>query len=377
MLFIDHPARLVTISILLFLCFQYTGAQNLIPDSSFENNKYIPIEFSAIHSSNSWSAPSMGTTDLFCKCSKKKQVYSLVNVPQNPMGYQEPHSGTCYGGIFAFSHGNYREYLQTPLKAALEKNKTYRFSMYLSMADYSRTSLDQLGVCFLNAKGSYTTSNVITDLDPVYIQLENAIAKDVTSWHRVAVTYKAHGGEKYLLIGSFDIYKLSRTKLKVPKDIKSRINQSSERDAYYFMDDASLFETAPTEQADSMMNPEAIDRIIPDSALVMENVQFQSNEATLLPSSYPELDQLAEYLRKNAQSLVEIGGHTDNSGNEKRNKQLSEERAKTVSEYLISKGIAKERISYRGYGSTKPIAPNETEEGKQKNRRVEFIITKK
>jgi hypothetical protein len=74
----------------------------------------------------------------------------MVNVPQNPMGYQEAHTGTCYAGIFAYSHGAYREYMQTRLSEPLEKNKTYLFSMYISLADYSRAAIEQLGVCFLS-----------------------------------------------------------------------------------------------------------------------------------------------------------------------------------------------------------------------------------
>ena len=72
---------------------------------------------------------------------------------------------------------------------------------------------------------------------------------------------------------------------------------------------------------------------------------------------------------------IEIGGHTDNSGIEKDNISLSENRAKSVYDYLISKGIAADRLSYKGYASTKPLSDNKTAEGKAKNRRTEFIVT--
>src|SRR5688500_16990450 len=118
----------------LFYCLllgrYHSGSQNLIPDSSFENNKFVPLEFSAINASNFWSIPTRGTSDLFCKCDRKTKIladkaYSLVDVPQNPMGYQFPNSGKCYAGFFAHAHGEYREYLQTPLTRSLEKGKTY------------------------------------------------------------------------------------------------------------------------------------------------------------------------------------------------------------------------------------------------------------
>ena len=71
---------------------------------------------------------------------------------------------------------------------------------------------------------------------------------------------------------------------------------------------------------------------------------------------------------------IEIRGYTDNTGDELKNKMLSEGRAKAVVDYLVSKQIDRDRLSYKGLGSKQPIASNKTEEGKQKNRRVEFII---
>ena len=73
---------------------------------------------------------------------------------------------------------------------------------------------------------------------------------------------------------------------------------------------------------------------------------------------------------------IEISGHTDNSGNEANNLRLSGARAKSVADYLIGKGINKERIKIKGYGSSQPIAENKSEEGRAKNRRVEFKILK-
>lgn len=361
-----------------------TKAQNLIPDSSFEVNKFIPMDFSAVNASNSWSIPSWGTSDLFCKCDKKtkelsEKIYSQVDVPQNPMGYQNPHSGICYAGLFVFSHGNYREYLQTPLKEPLEKNKTYLFTMYVSLADYSCTSIDKLGVCFLTKKADYRASDVITDLIPVYTNIEHEIGNEIKNWHRVSVTYKSLGGELYLLFGSFEITKIKKTKLKVPKEIKSRINHGIERDAYYFIDDVSLIETHINEESDTITNTEQTytNKISLDTLLVLRNVLFQTNETVLLLPSYSELDLIAEYLKGKPLFKIEIFGHTDNSGNETKNKTLSTGRAKAVGDYLTSKGIDKTRINYNGYGSSKPIATNGTDEGKQQNRRVEFIINKK
>ncbi len=364
--------------LLLLLFVSFARAQNLIPDSSFENNKAIPVDFSAINSSNSWNMPTQGTTDLFCMSNLRKQKkYSMVDVPQNPMGFQFAHSGTCYAGLFAFSHDDYREYLQTPLLTPLEKGKTYLFSMYISLADYASTCIDQLGVCFLTDKVKYSMSNVITDLNPVYINI-TAIGKDVKQWHKVSLTYKAQGGESYLLLGSFEIKTIKKTKFKAPKEVKSRINQTSERDAYYFIDDVSLAETTVVvkEEPPVVVKTEldTLEKIPADTALVLKNVLFKSGKAIPLPSSYADLDKIVDYLNKNSNLRIEISGHSDNTGSEPINQKLSAERAKAVADYLIKKHVDRQSIITAGYGSTKPLVPNDTEEHKQQNRRVEFVL---
>ena len=95
-----------------------------------------------------------------------------------------------------------------------------------------------------------------------------------------------------------------------------------------------------------------------------------------MPTSFFELDKLVQYLTTSSNTTIKISGHTDNTGNQDQNKILSEARAKAVADYLIIKGIDKTRISFIGYGGLKPIATNDTDNGKKQNRRVEFIINK-
>ncbi len=106
----------------------------------------------------------------------------------------------------------------------------------------------------------------------------------------------------------------------------------------------------------------------------LRNLFFDFNKATLRPESYPELKQLATFLRNHPEIKIEIVGHTDNVGSWEYNKKLSEARAKAVADYLIKLGIPASRIKYRGASYDEPIADNSTEEGREKNRRVEIII---
>jgi outer membrane protein OmpA-like peptidoglycan-associated protein len=117
-----------------------------------------------------------------------------------------------------------------------------------------------------------------------------------------------------------------------------------------------------------------LQKIKPGQTIVLNNVFYESNLYSLKETSKTELNLVADLLLKNPTLKIEIGGHTDNTGNENHNKILSEKRAKSVFDYLKSKGIDESRITYKGYASSKPVADNDTEEGKAQNRRTEIIV---
>lgn len=106
----------------------------------------------------------------------------------------------------------------------------------------------------------------------------------------------------------------------------------------------------------------------------INNLFFDVGKYSLRKESYNDLNRLVKILNDNASMQIEIQGHTDNQGSEDTNNKLSNNRAKAVYDYLISKGINASRLTYKGYGESKPIASNETSSGKQLNRRVEFLI---
>ncbi len=119
-----------------------------------------------------------------------------------------------------------------------------------------------------------------------------------------------------------------------------------------------------------------MERIKAGNKVKLNNIFFDTNKFELLPQSIIELNLLTDLLKVNPTMEVEIEGHTDNVGALKDNQALSENRAKSVFTFLIENGIAKKRLTYKGYGETKPNADNNTDEGRQLNRRTEFIITK-
>jgi len=118
--------------------------------------------------------------------------------------------------------------------------------------------------------------------------------------------------------------------------------------------------------------------VLTDSNIqIMDKVQFETGSDKLLPVSYPLLDQVADVMVGNPQiELVEIQGHTDSTGSAAINRTLSKGRAESVRKYLAGKGVAKGRLTAKGFGPDVPLADNGTSEGRDINRRVEFKIVK-
>jgi len=124
------------------------------------------------------------------------------------------------------------------------------------------------------------------------------------------------------------------------------------------------------------LQPIGVATIAPNATIVLNNIFFDFDKATLKPESAPELDRLIAMLKEKSTMEVEISGHTDNIGPAAYNLSLSERRAKTVVAYIVRGGIPKERLTVQFFGETKPTDTNETKEGRSKNRRVEFLILK-
>lgn len=121
----------------------------------------------------------------------------------------------------------------------------------------------------------------------------------------------------------------------------------------------------------------ALDRVEVGAKVILKNIFFEFGKSNLKPESYVELDNVVTLLENNETIRLEISGHTDNIGSLKSNTKLSEARAKSVVNYLVSKGINPSRLEYKGYAYTQPVAPNSTEAGRAQNRRVEFKVLSK
>jgi outer membrane protein OmpA-like peptidoglycan-associated protein len=109
----------------------------------------------------------------------------------------------------------------------------------------------------------------------------------------------------------------------------------------------------------------------PPPPFVLNGIVFDTGRATIRPESFPRLDIIVDYMTHKKSARLEISGHTDNVGKPKANKVLSQKRAQACRTYIISKGVDASHLSAAGFGDERPIAPNDSDENRQKNRRIE------
>ncbi|MEB1529498.1 OmpA family protein [Xanthomonas sp. WHRI 7945] len=134
-----------------------------------------------------------------------------------------------------------------------------------------------------------------------------------------------------------------------------------------------IAETKPFQATAKLLPADALQQQLASAGKVAIQVNFASDAAQILPDSKPQLDQVRQLLQTDPALRLAVNGHTDDSGDAAHNKSLSEARASAVVAYLTGAGIAADRLHAAGFGQEQPIAPNTTEEGKARNRRVELV----
>lgn len=335
--------------------------KNLVPNGSFENYRK---KSENIRQAIPW------------------QGIASIDFYQNPLTndttvQKGAFEGYCYAGL-RFQK-KYKEFLQVKLVEPLHRGTTYEFTMYLKLAFWSNATVKSFGALF--TKGGY-----LKPADAVKANMVDSVSKKGGlmkgfQWFRVHGFYKADGGEKFVTIGNFAP--------DVKKDMQ-RMNllKLGFKEAYYFVDDISLYKSKEEEekveveivgpsrqnQEDSTLQVKKDIQV--GEKVALKNIFFENGKYYLLPESYSELNKLAQYLLKNPSIQIQINGHSDNAGLKYKNQKISELRAREVFEYLIKKGV-QNKLYFKGFGSTQPVADNNTDEGRAKNRRVEFEIIKK
>lgn len=361
---------------------------NLVPNPGFEESVRTfcswtqdPAKFNA--NMTGWNSPTQTTPDHF---STKNDSECWAHPAKHSGGKQSTHAGQAMAGIKVYGKGNtptyWHEYLQTQLPVPLEAEKRYIAECWVLRSARSNEASNNIGIALLD------TAVSTRDCLPLYItphvNEENLIKG---GWQKVGGVFDATGKEQYLLIGNF-----------YGDEVTTHERQpEGERGAYYYIDDVNV-RLAPPGTALTPKPKQSVPpppkKIVPDHASTktvdihevepavgtrvrLDNVQFEFDKATLLPGYEKELDKLVDVMTDYPFLRAEIEGHTDDQGSDPYNLKLSDDRAKAVVDYLVKKKIDTDRLTWMGYGETKPLKPNTSEENRALNRRVEFRVVER
>ncbi len=348
--------------------------QNLVPNGSFETMRSCPYDFNYqnLTQIDKWWQVGKGTPDYFNECS------STAGVPENVFGNVAAQDGKAYAGFVTYSNTrrNYREYLQTKLTRPLAKGEEICIEFYISTAAKSLFVCDGVGVYLSKNKITtrlFNTIHVKPQVENVPLNILNAYG----TWVKISDTFIAKGGETYLTIGNFHNDN-EMTKLK--RNSQATALKSNPW-SYLYVDHVTIKKGKTRDQC-SCVN-DIIAATIHDPPLELQEIEqlsiksllFDFDKYELTDSSTAILQETLKILHTNKNIFIEIIGHTDNIGNEYYNDSLSKKRADQVIQYFIDKGIDKNRLREKYYGSKKPVSNNNTADGRSKNRRVEFNIS--
>lgn len=367
-------------------------SQNLIPNGDFEqHDKCLGLNTRV----SRWTMPVGEYYHYLCDCFVPKAQYSgeEKNFPHLGKGF----TGICLHGTDA------SEYMMIQLNQSLIANTEYYFSGYVLLGDEKRKdylNFKQLEIGFSDKEYSVSEPSYIF-LDPELL-IPVSFAQKEKEWIFISGRFTSSGNESNMIIGNFlpatpladelaeymglpederePFLKKHKKLAAAMTEFNSEMQQESKpyRVRIYF-DDLCLMPLADSAKGfcnypiTKISAPEIKAEV--NKPIVIENIFFETGKSTLLPASFSSLGNLADWLKKNPSAEIQISGHTDNKGNEEENKKLSFDRAKSVKDYLASKN-AMNKIEINGMGSSKPVASNDSEDGRSKNRRVEFTIIK-
>lgn len=332
--------------------------KNLVPNGSFENYRK---KSSNIRNAVPW------------------QQIATVDYYQQPLSNDSSinkgaKAGECFAGL-RFQK-NYKEFLQVKLAEPLKRGVKYDFEMYIRFGFWSNAMLKSFGAYI--SRAGFKNIREVTETT-----LIDSVCKkggfNNDHWVKIAGVFESDGSEKYITIGNFS----ERVRRDMIRDNKFKLGF---KEAYYFVDDISL-KKQKGEEIKTVIVESSYSKILKDSVLEVQkdihvgdkislkNIHFEDGHSFITLESYLELNKLATYLLLNPNLQIQINGHSDNSSSSKKNMKISEERARNVFEYLINKGV-QNKMTFKGYGDTQPIASNDSGDGRALNRRVEFEIIK-
>ncbi|TNE53411.1 MAG: OmpA family protein [Bacteroidetes bacterium] len=337
---------------------------NLVENGSFESTTGKIKKLGAIDMANGWSSPTGARADLYVPNDKVPGI----GVPQNIYGKEDPKDGSNYVGIVSYSYNDKmpRSYIMTKLKEPLKKDQNYCVKFYVSLAELSKYSANQLGVHF--SKKEFSTDAKASIIEETHVlHYDNKIFNANYNWDMVCGSYTAKGGEKYLTLGNFS--NNDETKQERNKKVAG-FKGSPIIAAYYYIDDVSVVLLEEGEKCDCPTGPKeeefsttiyqrAIllnDEMTPAEKVEAQTSFFAFGKTMLQPVAKSSLDLIADLMKENPEMKIEVTGYNDDQEDKMAQENplytdMDLKRVEIVVRYLKDKGIDEARIKKNIMGS--------------------------
>jgi OmpA-OmpF porin, OOP family len=358
----------LTLQSALLAQFTEGGHPNLVPNPSFEEFHGFPIgwyykgtDFDDVVSF--WTSATIASPDVY-----GPRVRVPSSWAEKGFGRQTAHTGQAMSGITVYGCGtgkpHCREYIQVQLKEPLVVGQTYQIEFWVSHLPNS-LKINNIGAYFSNKRINTKTDEILKFTPQV--KSDNILNAEGGIWLKWSEKFTAQSEADWLIIGNF--FSDNQTQTSTP-------SVASLNFAYYYIDDVSIKKIEPIVKVPIKEDDLTKTPLEKGKVIRLKDIFFDSDKSLLLPRSYVELDKLVQIMRENPTMEIEVIGHTDNLGDVNYNLTLSRRRAAQVMEYIVKNGIEARRMQSNGFGSSQPIAPNDVEDMRQLNRRVEFRIIK-
>jgi OmpA-OmpF porin, OOP family len=353
-----------------FNYFYYKPVQ-VVTDGRSKIDEWIPF----------WSAPGNYTPDYLSNL-RSINVLSFYYLFDFPLPNKFSYAGL---GIYRDS-SSYSEYIQGKLVKPLSKGQKYCLKVSIALSSYSGFSVDKLAFHLSPKPILIDESNESSYIPQVML---STISVDNKRFMTLCTYFIAEGGERFVSIGRF----CSSDKLDIIR--RKNIPQTQfgiEKSAYYLIENVDIHEIQDTlecycksnifhnDTLNKVPNQELpyletdINKLKTGNSIILKDVNFEFNSFSLKRESEKELNTLLIYLKANPEINLQISGHTDDIGTEEYNLELSINRAKSVYNWLIAKGIVPSRLKYIGFGKSAPLYKETDEKYRALNRRVEVKI---
>jgi len=341
---------------------------NLVPNPSFEQLRKKNPDLNAEpyiayrNYMSKWASPTKTTPDL---------IFNINDGTSDEARTGEKMIGILTHNPISKRSDTWREYVQVKLDQPLTEGKEYVMEFWIKRHRQANMASNNIGAFLGKAPIVEKNYEPITDMELVINQTD-IINPDEPKWEKISGSFHAQGGEKFLIIGNF--HNNENTKFKTVKNL----GEPAWANPYYLLDDVSLREIIVEEPEPiiaEVEEPVFEDvKIEKGQVIRLDRIYFDFDKYDLLESSNEQLDQLVSLLNKYQSLKIAIHGHTDSRGSERYNETLSHQRSKAVHDYLLNQNIDYTRLEFRGFGEIQPVDTNDTEEGRQYNRRVEFVV---